>query len=445
MKKQLIIAFCLLGIVFLFGCSGNTAEPPAIQTEFFFLESTEDNKNFNLYLQTSKQGKTPIAANIAYFLHLRDSNGFLLGTLQDDGASSLDYQDSKGTRHRVCDSAEPDSLKVTADEGRLYYLREIDPAGQGDLYTYPLTGEPENKQEKVGEYILSYALLPGGIVYVTAEEELYLQKDGQEGVQIASGVAPALTVAYERVFYQTRNNPDNSVDNPSDNPAATSDSLFYYEYNHEAQKIASNVTAFQVTADGEQVFYLNTEAELYRYSLQDNSRELVVDWVASFLIENKGQMVIYKDLDGYVYLQEEGQKGQKVGFGCTTWAAAEGKIVYLALNRELSSFTFGQEKTELATGVKNFVLSPGGNSLAFYTIDEQLFYQEWGRKKIMLAPSVAPYARVYFGNSLLYALDSQVIRLRMPEVPPPTATGAEVERKEVEECIPCKGPAEEQS
>ena len=429
-RLSLIGLSLLLLMICLVGCSDGTAEntpaPQIVEKEFFLFKSTEDNESIDLYLKTPELEREKIGTNVDYFRYLRESNAYLLCEKKEDLKYKLEFQTSDGNKYLVCSAAWPESIKVTADETRLYFLRELDEKGVADLYTYELSGNQENEKEKLVSDIISYDLIPGGIVYVTAEDKLFIQKDGQKSQFVATGVVPVLSTVKERVFYQTWDNPDHS--------AETGGTLYFYEYNQESQKIDSNVTDYQVTDDGEVVFYLNNQGNLYSYNIRNNSQEMIDDWLNWFLIEKKGRMVLYKDRDEIVYFKEGGKKRERVGFGRSAWGAADGKIVYLASNKNLSSYTSGKGQEELATGVKNFVLSPSGNSLAYYTLDNELFFQNFGQGRIKIADNITDYVKIYLGNSLLYEQS-------LPHRP----KGQIITREEIEECIPCKAPLEREA
>ena len=77
--------------------------------------------------------------------------------------------------------------------------------------------------------------------------------------------------------------------------------------------------------------------------------------------------------------------------------------------------------------MKNFVLSPSGNSLAYYTLANELFFQELGKKKIKIADNITDYFKIYLGNSLLFEQN-------LPYRPKGQINTGE----EVEGCIPCQ-------
>ena len=431
---RLSITFFLLLLMGLVGCSDdieemvyeeNTAEPRIIENEFFLFKGTEDNENVDLLLQIPGQEIEKVVTNVDYFHYLRESKAYLFCEKIEELIYKLQFQDSAGNEHLVCSAAWPESIKITADETRLFFLREIDEEGVADLYTYELNGNQENEKVKVVSDISNFDLIPGGIVYVTAEDKLYIRKDGQESQLIATGVVPAISTAKERVFYKTRDNADNYPE--------ISGTLYYYEYNQEPQKIDSNVLDYQVTDDGEMVFYLHHQGNLYGYSIKNDSQELVDTWLNTFLIEKQGRMIMYKDMDEIVYVKERGKKRVRVGYGRSAWSAGDGKIVYLAYNKNLSRYTYGKGQETLETGVKNFVLSPSGNSLTYYTLDDELFFQEFGKERIKIVDNITAYRKIYLGNSLLY---EQSLPYRPKEQ---IITG-----EEVEECIPCKAFQEQE-
>jgi len=431
MKKHRLYRLSIIGFLLLMGLVGcsdvteekvheeKTIKPRTVENEFFLFKSTEDNENVDLLLQIPGQEIEKIATNVDYFRYLRESNAYLLCEKKEDLKYQLELQTSDGNKYLICKAAWPESIKVTTDETRLYYLREIDQKGVADLYTYELSRNHENEKEKLVSDIISYDLIPGGIVYVTAENKLYIQKDGQKSQLIATGVIPTISTVRERVFYQIQ---DEFADS-----SEAGGRLYYYEYNQEPQEIDIDVVDYQVTDDGEMVFYLNKQAQLFSYRIKDNSQEMIADWLNSFLIEKQGRMLLYKDRDEIVYLKERGQERQRVGFGCSAWAASEGKIIYLSYNKDLLSYTYGKGQEELAIGVKNFVLSPSGNSLAYYTLANELFFQELGKKKIKIADNITDYFKIYLGNSLLFEQN-------LPYIPKGQINTGE----EVEGCIPCQ-------
>lgn len=433
MLSTIGLLLCLTG---LSGCfiqqgvmvnSDNITEPINVGKEMFLLKITEDNENVALYLRKPEQENIKIASNIDYFYYLKKSNALLLGEKTEELKYSLYLQTADGNQYFIGNTAVPQSITVSADEAVLYFLGNSNAAGKdsGVVYKYPIAGDYENNtgvpgtaMEKVVSDIISFAVLPEeGIVYVTAEDKLYIKKDGQESQLIAADIAPDIKAVANRIFYKTKDQ----------------GSLSFFEYNQAPRAIDSNISAYQVSDNGELVFYLNQKAELYCYNLKNNSKEMIDHWLNRFLIDNQGKMVIYKDMDENVYLKENGEKREKIGFGCRAWEAEAGAIVYLAYNQELTRYTYGQGQEELASGVKNFVLDSSGHSLAYYSIYDELFFQELGQERIKIADAVTDFVKIYLGNNLLY---EQNMPSKSSE-PITVEEEKDMAEEEIEECLHC--------
>lgn len=157
-----------------------------------------------------------------------------------------------------------------------------------------------------------------------------------------------------------------------------SDSDLYYRYvnkpDDEAEKLASGVKTFAITADGDWVTYITDDGVLYQHDLEDRNK---IDSDVSFVyVNNDGSKILYTVKDNYdddgnsqykIYCYErKSESSNKIASGCRDiqGVSEDLETFYFIKNDALYKAEWNEEPEKLLSGVD--IVYPINDDGAFY-------------------------------------------------------------------------------
>ena len=125
--------------------------------------------------------------------------------------------------------------------------------------------------------------------------------------------------------------------------------------NKEPNKLAKNVTMFEISNKGDGVAYLRGEGSLYWDDMKD--RKKIADNVTTFQMSEDGKILVYltEEGDGYHYVI--GEKSQKIDSDITnfSYVSEDIKTVYYLKDAELYKKALGKEAVLISSDVEQIV------------------------------------------------------------------------------------------
>ena len=230
------------------------------------------------------------------------------------------------------------------------------------------------------------------VVYMNYEGDLYMKKFGDDKEKIASDVTAFEIDNVGKNIYYLKNGYD----------------LYLYS-NGENEKISSNVEKFRISDSGKIVTWLNSEYELYMRNLDSEDKEKLssdTSELYSAIICNDGS-VIYSS-DGELYIYANGEK-EKLASDIMRFCKNDKKIYYLNADGDLYGISANKgEKNKIHTDVIDIRIFD--SSLYFIDEDRNLFKVQDDRDAEKLANDLmnVDYYNVVDGNLVYQKSDKSI-------------------------------------
>lgn len=224
---------------------------------------------------------------------------------------------------------------------------------------------PEKDEEKVASNVLanytSYLDDHKGMLYVDEDQNLYSYINSEKQ-KIASDISLEVTPYDFSVSGNTL-----AYVSGEDNH------LYAYFKGKDKVKIASNVAEYEVTNNGESVYYLNDEDELYVYSSDDQKDKIASD-VYYFAVSDEGTKVVLETYDGDLYIRDM-SADEKEKIASSDWFAGimledDGELAYLADYDEKGELFFKSTDSE-PVRIASDVVDYYKNKDTFYYVNDQ--------------------------------------------------------------------------
>ena len=125
--------------------------------------------------------------------------------------------------------------------------------------------------------------------------------------------------------------------------------------NKESNKIAKNVTMFDISNKGDCVSYLRGDGALYWHDLEE--RKKLASDVTTFYMSEDGKTFLYLTQDGDAYYHIIGEEKQKIDSEMTSFSYVSDDLntVYYLKTTDLYKKAMGKEPVLLSSDVKQFV------------------------------------------------------------------------------------------
>ncbi|SHJ34756.1 hypothetical protein SAMN02745751_02359 [Dethiosulfatibacter aminovorans DSM 17477] len=275
------------------------------------------------------------------------------------------------------------TFQVTPEDKKILYVTE-----DNTLYLKETDKEKEKITSDVYPYSARFSADESTIVFEKADYDsydLYVKKIGQDKEKIASDTEYFdLSWDGNSVFY---------ID--------SEDNLYIKNHDQDKEKIASDVSFIYPCSDGETILYINNDDNFYYKNIVEDEKVKLssepVEQYYNIFVSDDSEMITY--LDEYDYLKsrgelysyEVGEEPQKLASDVSShYMSRNGKYVYY-LNDEEELYAIdikSDEKEKIATDVVSIITSHNGTSIAYLDTDDILYVKETGKEKEKLATDV---------------------------------------------------------
>ncbi|MBP1924550.1 hypothetical protein J2Z76_000403 [Sedimentibacter acidaminivorans] len=431
MKKTTILSIVLLALlVITSGCNQNTGATQAnvqqqniVEDSYLLFVSNNDNEYIgDLYLKKETGEKEKLSSDVQkdnfYFLALKESVVFI------DKDNNL-YLKEKGKEKELITSEASYNYKFFSNESGLIFIKGAD----SELY---IRHEGKEK-EKIASDVAYYDVTEDGntIYFANFEGDLYVKKSDVEKEKLASNVINFYmsddgNIVYylstdSNLYIRNLSEPDNrklasgqimDITVSSDGKMITylneynfdkgRGELYFINEDNTPKKIASDVTDYQLCNNGELVYYLNEENNLLSVVTGKEEKNKISGEISNFSSSYKGDIIVFENLDGSIYLQDGDKEKEKIGDNIKSWNVINNIIVFLTDDKDLYLKESGKEKEKLATDIQNYAVSRFDKSLTYCNVNSELYLKVLGEDPIKILDNIRDFPAVYFSNITIF-------------------------------------------
>lgn len=434
--------------------------PPVSKEEvLLFTETDAEQKIGEVYLQKLSEEKQKIDSNVfleeARLLYRRHA------VLYIDKNNELYMKEAEKEKERLSKDVVRQSVAVSEDESTIAFLTSPTAETYGDLYVIATGKEKEKVASNVsrGEYVVS---VKGDlIVYVNRDQELYVRRlEMPESEKITAEVIDykvsdnGNTLVYYKndrsIGYRQLNDKGNaSVTNNGSiffnvssngktiaflteyNASSNKGELYYAFLGGERQKIASDVSLFHLSEDGQTVIYKNNELSLYVAQLPtakqqgEIRKEKLASDVLGYIPSASGATVLYWTKDQTSYVKQQGKDRVKVVDGdVKRYDLYRDQALLIDQDNNLNIVDLaGKEPViqKIASDVE-YVQHDGRMERIMYAIAQGNIYTKLkDAEPAILIENANKYQEVWYDNELLY--EKKVILEDVTGIWTPTRSG----------------------
>lgn len=285
------------------------------------------------------------------------------------------------------------------------FLENADNPDLGTLYLQKGTNAQEKISDSVRKTDSIYLYNRKAVVFLDAENDLYIIEEGKDKIKIASDVFPGSIVISEdesTLAFLCTKSPQVDSQFPAD--------LYKVKIEKEREKISSNVAYldYALSYDGSVIAFRSNTLDLYIKKDTENEKEKIASSVVSFIMSGKGNAVIYqKDTDGLYYYQsadskEDSSDSEKVYTGKAGLMQISfngDTFCYLAdyyKNEENSKGELylvkpGVEPIKISSDILQYTLSPDGEKIYYNNEDNALYAFEVPEMKKSTEKNIARF------------------------------------------------------
>lgn len=466
-KKRLLWGILSAFILVLTGCSSNgTAETEYLDTLeqksiLMFQGNPDDSSVGQLYMLTLGEEKEKIADNVL-------KNEYIMAPGTDtvvylDKELVLYSKDKKKEKVKLGEKVLPNSYWFSGDEKSVVFASKIDSeeGTSAELYVKPLAGEKIKITSDIDSdwYASKYALNydSSSIYYLNSEGVFYRKSDGEDKEKIASDVLQ-FTLNNTVTAYSYSNNQDVSyvkwandiepqkIATESIGSVALADNgyvgVFLGEYNFEKgkgelfiamkgmtpYKIASDVKSIYFSPDGEYLYYLNEENELYSKQIPvvnektyEKSQVFIDDLgkspkskigldVDKFRVDASGENLLFIDKEKKLFYSANQAEKVRIATDIESFMIFQNQIFFLNKDKQLMYNHMLGDADNLSKGnqllsdkVEMVKTSAYGKFIAFQGGDNPsiLLSNDWGKPQVLLE-NAKDYDQVSFYGGIIY-------------------------------------------
>lgn len=316
--------------------------------------------------------------------------------------------------------------EITNDEVFIFEPSSVG-SDTGNLYLIDGNEEKVKIDSEVLDSTFQITPVDKTILYVTAENTLYIKEIDKEKEKISSDVYPysirysgdEKTIAFEKFntdtydFYITKIGDDKekisseiksfelSWDGNSVFYVDSEDNLYIKEASKDKEKIASGVNFMQPYDSGQMVLYSNTDNDFYyKNILEDDKVKLSSEPVELYYnlhVTDNSKTITYVDEYDYLksrgelYIYEVGAEAHRLASDVSFhYLSHNGKYVYY-INDEEELYIIDlkkDEKEKITTDVVNISVSNDGETIAYIDTDDNLYLKKINKDKEKIATDV---------------------------------------------------------
>ncbi len=342
-------------------------------------------ENKALFIKGINNEPVKLAEDVLYYYYYGENNNeVLLGIINDEDEEYFDvyiFNTDNGEKNKI--TSDIKHLEVNSDLSIMAYIDDED-----TLYIKKIENDEKEISTSINKFFLSE---DGKQICFSNENGIYiysLEKEDKE------------KITSDTYIY--------SVDFKSDGsliymiPYEDSDfsgKLYMKKLEQESEKIASDVMNYEDTTNG--TYYLDDDFELY--FVNEEGREKISSDVVSFASSNDGNTILYIDEDDILYRVSDGLEKEKLISDLISWDYNGHRFVGLTNENDLYAIDNENDKNKVAEDVKEFIIHPYSNNVAFLTNDNEVkLYKDIELELRTVIEKSDAYNKVYFGESLLY-------------------------------------------
>lgn len=341
---------------------------------------------------------------------------------------------------KVGSEVKPWSIYSSPGQEHFLYLTDTD---EENILYYKEIGAVDRR--RIEQNTRQYELSPEGrmAAYIDEDDYLYLTEIDQVTERIASNVASFELVVQEEelagiLFWNLEGvmylRDIDDVDNIrlEDTPSAhikipkmdPGEEVIFYLGNYDSNQnkgelyrfkegtrklIASDVLDYDISNEGERVFYLNEDRNLIVVDVLDDEREQIAKDIQTFALDKDALMY----LDNYhnLYLvedeDEEEREGVRVGSDTKEWVFTGREIVHLTKDDKLFHFSLDQEESEvISERVKEIFPVPleelEYTVVSFINEKDQLYILLPGGETVRIEEDIKKYDKAWLAGTMVY-------------------------------------------
>ncbi len=342
-NKKIAIIFMLFIFFLLIGCGSpniSKTKTEIIQDDVLaYISHQEDNSVGDLYLIGENEERKKISSNM-----LQDAFEFLPSSkalLYIDENDTFYYQGIEGDKIAITDDVKPSSIVVSGNEKTFAYLK----GNKWDLYIQRIEDGEILDRVKVASdisydrYILSYD--GNKIIYLNNEDTLYIKEGTETPKRIASNVYyfdysednnTIWFVNNDLDFYSRKIEEDDNKKIKGNNIALFTISasgknivyladfnyeqykgeLYYLMDGREPQWLASDVIDYRLSDDGNELYFINCDLDLFYRKIGEDRNHLVASEVYWVIPNFENKKVLYTTNDDALYLSNLKDDSKKI-------------------------------------------------------------------------------------------------------------------------------------
>jgi len=422
-----LIVVVLVAGALLSACGMTTqgAPKPLVHEPALFLFQPGEEGKSEMYVKIAGQDAEKVTndGQSGYFHASSDATKLLY--VDADGALRLWEQGRESIK--IDDGVQFGTVTFSAAEDKVYYLNE-----EGSLYVRSFASDDKTKLAS-DVYTFELPAADGMLYYLDNESQLYRVSAEGEREKLASDVSYYFTSNEEKgkVWYVNDENAlyelspegektkwdDRDIEQIRLSPDERSVALLE-EYNYDKlygelylltrgkeeivrEKIASDVTEHDFSADGKSIYYLNQERTLYRYTFASQEREKLASDVGTFRFGPNQKLLAYVNEEKELFVREK-DAFDKIATDVESFQPIGDETLYFVnADNEVYFKATGKEKTKLAYELSEAQLSY--DNVYFVTTDKKAGVVKAGETEAsILLENVDEYQDVFTNSYLLY-------------------------------------------